>query len=72
MMNQGGLSLEFPKVEYKSIRDGALFFYQGLPFLGLADNFFLKNNAFQTFFSVTFCNENNFLRPFQKTLQAFL
>ena len=36
----------------------------GVPFLGLADNFFLKNNAFQTIFFITFCNENNFLRPF--------
>ena len=26
----------------------------GLPFLGLADNFFLKSNAFQTIFSLHF------------------
>ena len=31
----------------------------GLPFLGLADNFFPKSNVFQTIF-ITFCNENNF------------
>ena len=35
------------------LRDGPLFFIgggggEGLPFLGLVDNFFLKNNAFQT------------------------
>ena len=47
------------------------FLLGGLPFLGLADNFFLKSNAFQTIFFNTFCNENNFLRPFLKTLQAF-
>ena len=35
-----------------------------LPFLGLAENFFPKNNSFQTIFFITFCNENNFLRPF--------
>ena len=38
-------------------RDGPLFFIGGLPFLGLADNFFLKNNAFQTIFFITFCNK---------------
>ena len=27
----------------KTIRDGPLFFHRGGPFLGLADNFFLKN-----------------------------
>ena len=35
------------------------YFYWGgglLPFLGLADNFFLKNNEFQTIFFITFCN----------------
>ena len=37
---------------------------EGLPFLGLADNFFLKSNAFQTIFFVTFCNENNFYDHF--------
>ena len=40
------------------------FFARGLPCLGLADNFFPKNNAFQTIFFITYCNENNFLRPF--------
>ena len=50
-------------------------FYSGgerLPFLGLADNFFLKNNAFQTTFFITFCNENNFLRAFNfKNITGF-
>ena len=38
------------------IRDGLLFFIGGggVSFLGLADNFFLKNNAFQTSFSSDF------------------
>ena len=51
-----------------------LFFYWGggLPFLGLAYNFFLKSNAFQTIFFITFCNENNiFTTIFKKMLQAF-
>ena len=37
-----------------AIKDGPLFFYRGgLPFLGLANNFFPKNNAFQTIFLTT-------------------
>ena len=60
----------------KAFRDGPLFFIGGgggLPFLGLADNFFLKSNVFQTIFFITFCNENNFFTTiFKKTLQAFL
>ena len=44
----------------------------GLPFLGLAYNFFLQSNAFQTIFFITFCNENNFFTIiFLKMLQAF-
>ena len=37
----------------KHLRDGPLFFIGGggLPFLGLADNFFVKTNEFQTIFS---------------------
>ena len=55
------------------IRDGPLFFYRGgLPFLGLADNFFQRVMCFKQFFFITFCNENNFLQPFLKTLQVFL
>ena len=46
-----------------SLRDRPLCFYWGgLPFLGLANNFFLKSkNAYQTIFLITFCNETNFL-----------
>ena len=44
------------------------YFYRGggggLPFFGLADNFVLKHIVFQTILFITFCNENNFLRPF--------
>ena len=47
------------------------FFIGGLPFLGLADNFFLKINVFQTIFFITFCNGNNFLTTILKKLQAF-
>ena len=49
-----------------SVRDGPLSFIGGgggggeLPFLGLADNFLLKESAFQTIFFITFCYENNF------------
>ena len=55
-----------------SLRDGPLFFIGGLPFLRLEYNFFLKSNAFQTIFFITFCNENNFFTTiFFKMLQAF-
>ena len=43
----------------------------GLPFSGLADNFFLKSNAFQTIFFITFCSQNNFLRLFLKSVTGF-
>ena len=36
------------------------------PFLGFADNFFLKKNPFQTIFLITFCNENNFFTTILK------
>ena len=49
-----------------------IFFTGRSPFLGLADNFFPKNNAFQTIFFITFCNENNFFTTILKTLRAFL
>ena len=58
------LSLELllppPPIVISHFRDRLLFFIGGgLPFLGLADNFF-KSNAFQKIFFITFCNENNF------------
>ena len=43
----------------------------GLPFLGVADNFFPKSNAFQTIFSLHFVMKTIFLTIFKKTLQAF-
>ena len=48
------------------------FFIRGLPFLGLADNFCLKTNAFQTIVFITFCNENNFYDYFKKHYRHFL
>ena len=49
-------------INNRQLRDGPLFFIGGggLPFLGVADNFFPKSNGFQTIFFITFCNENNF------------
>ena len=50
---------------HKTGKGQTIIFYWGgggvFPFLRLADNFFLKSNAFQTIFFITFCNENNFL-----------
>ena len=40
-------------------------------FLGLADNFFLKNIAFQTIFFITFCNEINFFTTILKNISGF-
>ena len=42
-----------------------------LPFLGLADNFFLKNNAFQTIFSLHFVMKTIFYDHF-KNVTGFL
>ena len=54
-----------------SLRDGPLFFIGGLPFLGLADNFFQRVMRFKQFFSLHFVMKTIFLQPFLKMLQAF-
>ena len=41
------------------------------PFLGFADNFFLKKNPFQTIFLITFCNENNFFTTILKNVTGY-
>ena len=43
----------------------------GLPFLGLADNFFVKNNAFQTIFSLHFV-KTIFYDHFKKHYRLFI
>ena len=53
------------------IRDGPLSFYRGrggggVPLLGLADNFFLKNNAFQTIF------DDHFLKHHRLSYRSYL
>ena len=54
------------------IKGQTIIFLSGLPFLGLADNFF-KSNAFQTIFFITFCNENNFVTTiFKKCYRLFI
>ena len=61
------MSFSLPRGNFaRRVRGGPLFLSRGgvFSFLGLADNLFLKNNAFQTIFFIRFCNENNFLRPF--------
>ena len=40
--------------------DHYFFYLGGYHFWDLQTNFFLKSNAFQTIFFITFCNENNF------------
>ena len=47
------------------------YFYQGLLFLGLEDNFFGRVMRFKQFFSLHFVMETIFLQPFLKMLQAF-
>ena len=44
---------------------------RALSILGLPDNFFLKNNAFQTILLITFSNKIYFFTTILKTLQAF-
>ena len=56
------------------LRDGPLFLSGGggkLPVLGLADNFFLKSNAFQTIFSLHFVMKTMFLQPCLKYVTGF-
>ena len=48
------------------------FFIRGLPFLGLADNFFLKSNAFQTIFSLHFVMKTTFYDCFKKVTGFFI
>ena len=56
-----------------NLRDGPLFYYWGGgTIFGTCRQIFLKSNAFQTIFFITFCNGNNFLQPFLKILLAFL
>ena len=43
----------------------------GLPFLGLADNFLLKNNAFQTIFSLDFVMKTIFVMTILKNITGF-
>ena len=56
------------------VRDRPLFYYRrgggGYHFWDL-QTIFLKSNAFQTIFFITFCNENNFLQPFFKNVTGF-
>ena len=44
----------------------------GLPFLGLADNFFQRVMRFKQFFFITFCNENNFFTTIFKKCYRLL
>ena len=45
---------------FKEVKDGPLFFIGGVTIFGTCRQYFLKSNAFQTIFFITFCNGNNF------------
>ena len=64
---------EAPEIDKNILfRDGPLFFIRGgLPFLGLADNFFLRVMHFIQFFSLHFVMETIFLQPFFKNVTGF-
>ena len=47
------------------------FFIRGLQLLGLADNFFLKRNAFQTIFSLHFLMKTIFMNIFKNVTGFF-
>ena len=54
------------------IRDRPLLFYQGGYHFYDLQTIFLKSNAFQTIFFITFCNENNFFTTiFKKRYRLF-
>ena len=57
------------------VMDRPLFFIGGggggVPFLGLADNFFLKNNAVQTIFLLDFVMKTIFYDYFKKHNRLF-
>ena len=55
----------------KTLRDGPLLFYRGGYHFWDLQTIFLKSNAFQTIFFITFCNGNNFLQPFFKNVTGF-
>ena len=47
------------------------FFNEGVTIFGTCRQFFLKNNAFQTIFFITFCYENNFFTTILKNVTGF-
>ena len=55
------------------VRDGPLFFFWGgVTIFGTCRQFFLKSNALQTIFFVTFCSENIFFMTlFRKCYRLF-
>ena len=58
---------------FSELRDGPLFFIGGggVPFLGPADNFFLKSNVFQTLFSLHFVMKTIFFTTIFKNVTGF-
>ena len=53
------------------VRDRPLFLSGVLPFLGLADNFFLRVMHLKQFFSLHFVMETIFLQPFLENVTGF-
>ena len=43
----------------------------GVTIFGTCRQFFIKSNAFQTIFFITFCNENNFFATILKNVTGF-
>ena len=51
------------------VRDGTLFFFNWeVTIFGTCRQFFLKNNAFQTIFFITFYSENNLFTTILKNI----
>ena len=63
------LIVEFVGLKGRTI----IFFIEGITIFGTCRQFFLKSNAFQTIFFITFCNENNFFTTiFKKRYRLFI
>ena len=59
------------EVSDSSVKGQTIIFIGGITIFGTCRQFFSEKNAFQTTFSISFCNENNFYDHFKKTYMPF-
>ena len=63
--------IRVPSAFLRKLGTDHYFLSGGLPFLGLAVNFFQRVMRFKQFFFITFCNENNFFTTILKNVTGF-